>query len=436
MQRLLISVLSLIAFTAPVGAQPVPDAPPPAAPSANPSADPPPIASPAPANAPAPPAEAKPADAKPPEDMPRKLAVGKDSPGAFFTPGLLLQAWFIDDVSSGKNAAGEDTTVSTLSTFRIRRAEISASGEMIPKFVKYKVMFDPSRVRDTLATAIAVNAAGAPVTVSTPVSALSTLQDFYITFQSTFADVSIGQFKIPISWEGFNSSAKILLPERAFVSNFFGDKRDLGLRAEKTFDKVGYVAGIYNGAALDNFDNNNQKDLSLRLEGYPIKGMTIAGVVYDSVGYRTRAGTKDRWEADFRYETGPFLAQAEYIRAVDVKAADATACKNAAGKCTAQGGYLALAYKLKDLGEGNWKGDLQPVVRVGFYDNDVDNPASDALQAAEIERVDYEVGANYYLRSHEMKLQASYDRQHFKNPDTATTRPAVNELILAAQVWF
>jgi hypothetical protein len=35
-----------------------------------------------------------------------------------------------------------------------------------------------------------------------------------------------------------------------------------------------------------------------------------------------------------------------------------------------------------------------------------------------------------------VKLQVSYDRQQFKNPDTATTRPAVNEIILAAQAWF
>jgi hypothetical protein len=439
MQRLLILALSLVAFTASAGAQPAPDAPPAAEPSRDqpPVAPPPDIAPPADVKPPeAKPPEAKPPEAKPPEDMPRKLAVGKDSKGAFFTPGLLLQGWFIDDVSTIKNAAGDDVTVSTLSTFRIRRAEISASGEMIPKFLKYKVMFDPSRVRDTLKKVNAVDATGAPVVVSTPESALSTLQDFYLTFQSELADVSIGQFKIPVSWEGFNSSAKILLPERAFVSNLFGDKRDLGLRVEKTFDKVGYVAGIYNGAGLDNFDNNNQKDLSLRLEVYPVKGMTIAGMAYDSVGYRTRAGTKDRWEGDVRYETGPFLVQAEYIRAVDVTKAEATSCTNAAGKCTAQGGYAALAYKVKDLGTGNWKGDLQPVVRIGFYDNDVDHPATDATQDAEIERMDYEVGANYYLRNQEVKLQVSYDRQQFKNPDTVTRRPAVNEIILAAQVWF
>jgi hypothetical protein len=49
------------------------------------------------------------------------------------------------------------------------------------------------------------------------------------------------------------------------------------------------------------------------------------------------------------------------------------------------------------------------------------------------ERFDYEVGVNYYLRNHEMKLQASYDRQQFDNSDA---KPPVNEVIVAAQVSF
>jgi hypothetical protein len=421
MQRILILSLSLVAFTRSGLAQPAPE--PTAAQPAVAPTEPAPVMDPAPV---------EPAPAKPADELPKKLAVAKDSPGATFVPGVLLQGWFVHDVTTVDDAAGESTTTSPLSTFRVRRAEVSVNGELIPKFLKYRVMFDPARVRDTLIRTTAVDANGNPVVVSTPASALSTLQDLYITFQSSYADVSIGQFKIPVSWEGFNSSSRLILPERAFVSNLLGDKRDLGVRVEKTFSKFGYVAGVFNGAGLDNFDNNNQKDLSLRLEVYPVKGMTIAGVTYDSVGYRKRAGTKDRWEADFRYETGPFLIQAEYIRAVDVTRAGATECANAAGKCTAHGAYGAVAYKIKDLGSGHWKGDLQPVVRIGFFDPDVDNDVT-AATPAENGRTDIEVGANYYLRNHEAKLQVSYDRQQFSDTDI---RPAVNEVILAAQVAF
>jgi hypothetical protein len=467
MQRLRIVSLSFTAFgvfcmqSAPADAQPAPpaaDAPPPAADPPPPAADPPPPALPA-ADAPPPAASPVPAERTPapelvnppepakaeptkaPEELAKKLAVGKDSKGAWVVPGVLLQGWYVHDVTTGRDAAGAETTVSSLSTFRIRRAEISLSGEVIPKFLKYRVMFDAARVRDTLNTVgTAVDATGKPVVVTAPASALSALQDFYFTIQSPFADVSIGQFKIPVSWEGFNSSSRILLPERAFATNLLGDKRDLGLRVEKTFEKAGYVAGIFNGNTLNNLDNNNQKDLTLRLEAYPVKGMTIAGVVYNSVGYRTRAGTKDRWEADFRYDTGAFLVQAELIRASDVRSNDATECVDAGGKCSSQGGYLALAYTVKDVGAGNWKGNFQPVVRFGYWDNDTDHKADDATLKNQVERLDFEVGANYYLRSHEAKLQLSYDRQQFTNPEPAAgalvARPAINEVILAGQVAF
>lgn len=441
MQRLLTSLLSLAAFAPAAYAQTAPE------PAPAPDATQAPVTTAAPAEAvplateptpppavvePAPP-EVKVEKADKPAE-PKKLAVGKESTGAFFTPGVLLQGWYVQDFGSSlKDANGDTKSLTTLSTFRLRRAEFSANGELIPKFVKYRLMFDPSRVRDTLNRTNAAPATGmTPVVVSTPASSLSVMQDFFITFQSDFADVSFGQFKIPVSWEGVNSSSKIIMPERAFSSTVFGDKRDLGIRVEKTFDKVGYQAAVFNGAGQNNFDSNNQKDVALRLEVYPVKGMTIAGVTYDSVGYRKRAGTKDRWEADFRYETGPFLVQAEYIRAQDITASGATECSNAAGKCTAQGAYGLLAYTVKGVGSGNWKGNFQPVLRVGFYDPDVDHDV-DAMHPAENGRVDYEVGVNYYLRGNEMKLQASYDRQQFSNTDI---KAAVNEVIVATQLSF
>jgi hypothetical protein len=154
-------------------------------------------------------------------------------------------------------------------------------------------------------------------------------------------------------------------------------------------------------------------------------------MTYDSVGYRTRAGTKDRWEGDFRYETGPFLIQSEFIRNKDM-------FKDGAAAVNSQGAYVAVAYKLKDLGSGNWKGDLQPVLRWGFYDPDADNNVDPTKVAASNfggndERMDYEVGLNYYLRNHEMKLQASYDRQQF---DQSDVKKPINEVIFEAQVWF
>ncbi len=414
MRRPLFSFILLGALAAVAVAQPAPPA------TAQPGEPPAPLPSP---DQPEPPAavvaepklEPKPEPAeppKPPEVPPsKKLQVGTEG---LFQPGMLAQAWILADVVDGNTA---------LSTLRLRRAEMSVKGEILPKRVGYQIMFDPAKVREPAKVVVAgpPDAMGNPttVTVNSPTTAISALQDFYITFLSKNADVSIGQFKIPVSWEGLNSSAKILMPERALVSTLYGDKRDLGIRIAKQFDKFGYHAGIYNGQGLNNLDTNNQKDGALRLEVYPVKGMTIAGVAYDSLGYRTRAGTKDRWEGDFRYETGPFLVQAEFIEARDVKKDKADATKE-------RGFYAAVAYTIKNP---SLHGDLQPVVRFGYVDNDTTKDL-DPVADKDDELWHYELGANYYLKGHEMKLQGSFQRQQFQ------TKVPVNELILAAQVWY
>ena len=125
-------------------------------------------------------------------------------------------------------------------------------------------------------------------------------------------------------------------------------------------------------------------------------------------------------QGDVRYEHGPYLAQAEYIRARDV-------AKDGADAVTAQGFYAVFGYmiKNKDLG-----GDLQPVVRVGYVDPDTKMNVDPAMGGND-ERWHYDVGVNYYLKAHEMKLQASYQRVQFESKT-----PNVNEFIVAAQVNY
>jgi len=427
MQRLLISLSSLVAFGASAYAQTAPDAtqptnPPPADPAAPPTDVPPPVVV---VEAPKPVVK---------ED-PKRLSVGKETPGSWFNLGLNMQGWFVYDGSKTVPREGMSAITTATSKFRIRRVEISGGGEIVPKFAKWRFMIDPARVRDESTVATAVNATGGAVPVRTYATAISTLQDAYITLQSEFMDVTIGQWKAPISWDAYNSAAKLILPDRQFVALTEGGIRDIGVRVEKVFDKFSYLVGVVNGSGQNSFDANNQKDVTGRIEIYPVPGMTIAGAFYDSLGYRSKAGTKDRWEGDFRYETGPFLIQAEFIRNRDILADNGKALNS-------QGGYVALAYKLKGLGSGNWKGDLQPVVRVGYFDPNADVNVDPTATGADVkpvfpgttdERFDYEAGFNYYLRGHEMKFQASYDRQQF---DNSTAKPATNEVIVATQVWF
>jgi hypothetical protein len=438
MSRIVQVVVGILLGVSTAFAQPAPPATAPAAPAAPPAAAPAPAAAPvAPPEAPVAPPAAAPAPPAPPSEPvpapsepvvaapppveppaaeplaaeepppPKKLTVGTDG---LFQPGVLLQAWFLVD-------RADETT----STFRMRRAEISVKGEIIPKLVSYAVMLDPAKVLEFRDTTLEVdNQDPAPsdpdvpesVTAKQPASAVSVFQDLFITLQSEYVDASIGQFKIPVSWEGYNSSSKLLFAERAAVAREFGDKRDMGIRLAKTFEYFGYSAGVFNGTTLNNLDGNNAKDVALRLEGYPVEGLVIAGVVYTSVGDRGEPGTKDRFEGDLRFEHGPFLVQAEYIRAHDV---------GSSGPVDGHGVYGALAYTLIKV--------LQPALRVGYLDQNVDQNL-DPASGGRDELVQVDVGLNYLLRKHEAKFQLNYSRFEYDE------RTPNNEVLLAAQVAF
>jgi hypothetical protein len=338
------------------------------------------------------------AEAPPPEPPPpKKLSVGTEG---LFNPALLLQGWFTYD-----NA--DETTTS----FRVRRAEVHLKGEILPKQLAYEIFFDPARVLEFQNTEL-TDSGGDTVTVRQPQGNATILQDFVITYLTDYADVSIGQFKTPVSLESSTSSAKLYFPERALVAGTYGDKRDIGLRLSKAFQMVGFTAELVNGAGQNLRDNNNEKDMSLRLEVYPIKGLTIAGVTYDTVGDRDKAGTKDRWEGDVRYEEGPILLQGEFIRARDVAA-------DGADPIEGQGFYGMAGFKVDTIAGQQ----VEPVVRVGQLDPDIDTDDDETWV--------YEGCLDYYIKGNEAKVQLSFS--HFEYQDDRT---ANNELIFASQVWF
>jgi phosphate-selective porin O/P len=346
---------------------------------------------------------APPAGAQTPEAAdPKRLAAGTEG---FFRPGALIQGWYTADVVKADPA-------DTKNTFRIRRAEISVKGEILPRLLAYRVMIDPAKVLETQDVTVIQDDPATPadetVKVKQAPGAISVLQDVEITFLSEWADVSLGQFKIPVSWEGYNSSSKLLFPERAQVARDFGDKRDLGVKVEKKLRYAGYTLGIFNGSQLNNADADDAKDLGFRLEGYPIDGLVVAGVVYATLMDRD-VDKKDRYEGDLRFERGPFLLQSEYIHAND-------------SGTKAQGAYGALAW--------TFFGRLQPCARVGFIDPDTSQDLVPAKQSDKDEAVIVEGGVNYYLQKHEAKVQLSSSRFGYDDKKPVTT------IISAAQVSF
>ncbi len=368
--------------------------------------------------APAPAAEPVAAAPAPAEEEPppaKKMAVGKEG---LWQPGALFQIWLL-------NANQDDDNVLS---FRIRRAEARFKGEIVPKLVGYNMMFDMAKILEFAQEEVDVDsgdpavASPGTVAVDQPRSNFySPLQDVFITFISDYADVSVGQYKIQVSWEGYNSSSKIVFPERSLVSRYYGDKRDVGLKVEKKLfdDHFMYSFGLYNGAGQNRFtDNDDQKDLALRLEGYPIKGLTVGAVGYMGLVDRDVAATKDRLEADLRVDMYNALLQFEYIHGWDGPT-DGT-------RVEGHGFYVTGGYTFLDR--------IQPIVRVGYLDTNVDDDANfgPAFGVFGPETVHYEGGFNYFLKEYEARLAltASWFDNKLEDEDTRT------EITLLSQISF
>jgi hypothetical protein len=418
----------LLASTAAFAQAPAAGAPPPRAPApaAAPSLDAPATAA-APASIADVPVAATPAappemlpPMPPPTDLPTKLGISKDG---FFQPGLLLQFW-----AFGANQAGD-----TVTTLRLRRAEIRVKGEIIPKTLGFNVMIDPARALEATKQNPTVTPATMPTSsvsvfqpavnpnYDAPSGNLSILQDYNITFMSDYADVSLGQFKIPVSFEGYQGSSKIIFPERSIVSRRYGDLRDIGIKVEKKLGKnFYYFAGLFNGEGQNKLDSNAQKDAALRLEVYPIDGITVGAVGYAGIHNRTTSPTKDRLEGDFKLDLANLLIQAEYIHGWDGPTAVARA--------ESAGVYAVVGYTIADK--------VQPLFRIGRYDPNVRGNANPGQHERGLsttpddELTSYEFGLNYFIRGNDAKLQASYSLFDF---DQDLRRA---EVILSAQAAY
>jgi hypothetical protein len=299
--------------------------------------------------------------------------------------------------------------------FRLRRAELRVKGDIVPKRIAYQVMIDPARAlevnqvkADSGTGTVAV--AQPPMSADGKFSPLTILQDYFITFQSDYADVSLGQFKIPVSYEGYNASAKTLFPERAAVSRLYGDKRDIGVRVDKKIgDHFYYSAGLFNGSGQNKADDDTDKDGALRLEGY-VEGLTVAGVGYTTIGKREKS-SRDRLEVDVKYDAHNVYVIGEYIHGWDTK--------GGAKAVEGHGTYVQAAYTLID--------HLQPMVRVGDVEPAMHKSGDHYWQ--------YEAGVAWLLQKNEAKVTlagAIYDPTTPNPP----TNPKRTEVILAAQAGF
>ena len=265
--------------------------------------------------------------------------------------GLLIQEWYTVDEHAPDN-------------FRNRRLEIGFSGKLTDH-LKWTAMMDPSLVREDNSTR-------------------SLLKDAVVSYDGILNhEVKLGQYKIPLTEEGFRLSSQLDTIERSYISRTFSDKRDIGLMIiGKPCRFAEYQAGVFNGTEANNFDTNNQKDLIGRfvLKPFPdnagLRGLEIGSSGY----YRPATGAvKKRIGLEARYSYGPWSLKSEYLHAQD-------------GRVPADGWYVQGGYFFLP----RWQALLK---YEGF---NLDQRGSEGRE------YDTTVGLNYFIVFPTTKFQLNY----------------------------
>lgn len=293
--------------------------------------------------------------------------------------GLLLQTW----------VAGNETGLPHASV-RLRRLQLKSAGDIVPGALQFAAMADLNQVLETVPLdGTPINSQGTIVRQS--VNPVALLRDLNATVRTPLADILVGQAKIPISLDGLNSSSGLLLPERAAMATEFGNKRDLGVQATRTFGPVKATAGLFSRRTILELTGpptaEPPRDGAVRVDITPLAGLQLGAVAYGTVVGRGMSGTRDRGELDLRWETGPAVLQAELIQGADIE--------KDGSRRRSQGTYVAAGYRLTDA--------LQPVARVGYLNRDLDRATDDIRPATQLD-----LGLNYDMPSAGMRFQTSW----------------------------
>jgi len=265
-------------------------------------------------------------------------------------------------------------------TFRIRRTELKLSGDLA-KNVGWTLMIDASKSLShaTVDGQTTINQAGRP------------LQDAFVTIGNPRRVLlTAGQFKLPLSREGLESSATLDVIERALFmtdrsrGGSYGDVRDVGVSLRRTVpDRYELLLGVYNGTgeSQNDVDRNERKSVVARVAVpvLPIEGLRVGTSAAWGGG---RGGDRrDRYGADLLFARGGWKLKTEVMAGRD-------------GAIEREGFYAHVGRELSPR--------LELIARFDQWDPDT---SSDHDLATSLER-DYILGGNVKLDS-SLRLQAN-----------------------------
>jgi uncharacterized coiled-coil protein SlyX len=298
----------------------------------------------------------------------------------------VIQAWF----GAGDRGFAD--------TFRIRRAEMKFTGDLLPN-VKWTAMFDLAKILSLNTTHATID--GTPVVRTVTVNQASRIfQEAYITLSHLKnANVNIGQFKVPLSQEALQSTSTLDTVERAlFLSDRsrgggLADNRDLGVMAfgplGKQFD---YQLGVFNGVgeSQNDVDENDTKAVIGRLVFHPtaLKGFQIGGSGAWAPGTAALNPRHHRLGAEILYQRDKLRLKSEYMGGID-------------GDTHRRGYYAHAGYRFLPKLEG--------IFRFDMFDPETGREST----ALTVTERDYIAGFNYYFRENNFKVQVNYLRKTF-----------------------
>jgi uncharacterized coiled-coil protein SlyX len=300
----------------------------------------------------------------------------------------LLQGWY-----AGGDGGFRDT-------FRLRRTEFKFSGEITPK-ARWTVMIDPAKLLSYNYNYTMIN--GTKVMTDMTMNQTSRiLQDAHITLDYIKnVHIDVGQYKLPLSLEGLQSSASIETVERAmFIADrgrggSYGDIRDFGVMISGPITKhLDYQLGVFNGSGENHndVDKNDQKAVIGRVVVRPpfIKGLQVGGSGAWGNGQRADRPRRDRLGGELLFKRSPLMFKSEVMSGKDAD-------------LHRLGYYTHFGYK------------LTPKVEAVFRFDSWDPDRRHETNSANVTERDYITGFNYYITENNVKLQVNYLRKTFAN---------------------
>lgn len=196
------------------------------------------------------------------------------------------------------------------STFYLRRARVSISGDAAKEKIDYRLQVDM---------------AGNPK-----------ICDLYFRYKPfNQLNIQLGQYKLPFSLENeLYGPTKFEFIEYSYLTTYLvrnnnkyddisATGRDMGIQLyggfieREGYSIINYNLGVFNGSGINSKDNNSSKDVIARLIIKPFKGFSVSGsYMYSETNYRgTEYMKSPRWSVGAIYDVRHWIVRTEFAQA-------------------------------------------------------------------------------------------------------------------------